>query len=99
MNLSFNEKDHKKYYTTILHMVGHALGLYHIHQNPYVDLQFDRADILTAFGYEWRNQLILENILKQPKYEKKLFGNTIDRDSIMGYKLGKEYFLKPLELK
>ncbi|MBL7806714.1 MAG: hypothetical protein JNN28_02805 [Saprospiraceae bacterium] len=71
-----------------LHEFGHALGLMHEHQNPYVNISWDKPKVY-AYYYEtqgWSQQMVDKNVLNKLAFEPTQH-TTFDIASIMAYSI------------
>lgn len=46
-----NEKQKQNYFPTILHEIGHAIGLQHEHQNPFGGIKWNLDQVKKYYGY------------------------------------------------
>ncbi|MEO0445102.1 MAG: M12 family metallopeptidase [Verrucomicrobiota bacterium] len=88
MNLAIHRSSRESYLkSTILHEFGHALGLYHEHQNPEKRFQWnEQAVIEDCKRIGWTDERIQKNILRSlTNPTLTLHPSEFDRESVMLY--------------
>ncbi len=82
---------------TVVHEIGHTLGLEHEHQNPFAGIIWDEPAVYAALGGEpnnWDKETTYENIIKKLN-KNQVNGSTWDPDSIMHYPFDRGLIKKP----
>ena len=75
---------------TMLHEIGHTLGLHHEHQNPNSGIEWDKEAVYAALAGKpnyWSKSKTDRNILKKVAVDR-VQGSKWDPDSIMHYPFG-----------
>jgi predicted DNA-binding protein (UPF0251 family) len=96
MNFSFpvEMKEKEKKYVT-LHVIGHALGFPHEHQNPNSGIKWNREEVYAEMEKQgWTKNLVDHNILNP---HKGIPGFEFDPKSIMNYGFAKNLISEPPE--
>lgn len=84
--------DEKNFKQVVLHEFGHAIGLIHEHQSPAIKVNWNKDFVYNYFdlNYSWSKAQVDRNIFQE--FEKtNIKYSTIDKDSIMGYYIPKEF--------
>jgi serralysin len=88
MNLQFNdESPESSIRRASLHEFGHALGLMHEHQNPYVNISWDKPKVYAYYATQgWSQDQVDKNVLNKLAFEPTQH-TTFDVASIMAYSI------------
>jgi hypothetical protein len=81
-----------EYHRVVLHEFGHALGCIHEHQNPSVNIPWNKEAVYRAYGgppNNWSRQQVDVNLFKKYSADQTQF-SEFDKQSIMLYPVQKE---------
>lgn len=89
----------EEYSRVVIHEFGHALGLIHEHQNPSVDIPWDKEKVYKYYKKHggWDRETVDNNIFR--KYSRTITNFTqFDRESIMLYQIPNELTIGDYEV-
>lgn len=79
---------------TILHEIGHALGLIHEHQSPAVNINWNKPAVYQYYKdkFDWNKNVVNDNIFRKYTGRRTQY-STYDPDSIMHYSIPSAFTL------
>jgi hypothetical protein len=99
LDTTFSDKD--DYNRVVLHEFGHALGAIHEHQNPSVDIPWDKQKVYNYYmgpPNNWTKEQVDNNIFEKYSTTKTQY-SQFDRESIMLYSIPNSLTIGDYEVK
>lgn len=99
LDTTFSDKD--DYNRVVLHEFGHALGCIHEHQNPSVDIPWDKQKVYNYYmgpPNNWTKEQVDNNIFEKYSTTKTQY-SQFDKESIMLYSISNSLTIGDYEVK
>lgn len=99
--LDINGRDTDEYSRTVLHEFGHALGCIHEHQNPSVNIPWDKPAVYKYYAgppNNWSKEVVDTNLFRTYDTSRTQF-SQFDKESIMLYRIDNDLTIGDFEVK